>query len=78
MLDPILMCAVCHRPVERWEAIEEPVTFTRHFVAYCHGEREACTLDRRYLADLNHAIRKGQRVEAVAFQKQALEAPDAA
>jgi hypothetical protein len=72
MGDPVLMCAVCQRPVDRWEAIEEPWTMVRTFVAYCHGEKDTCRIPMRYLSDMQNAIRSGQKVEAVAFARAAL------
>ncbi len=74
MPDPILMCAVCQRPVERWTATEYPAQQARIFTAYCHGEKDTCRLTMWDMVHVRDAIRSGQRVEAVAFAKQALPA----
>lgn len=75
MSDPVLMCGVCLRPVDRWLAVEEPGPMMRTFIAYCHGEKDVCRLTMRDVKHLADAIRDGRSVEAVAFTRQALNPP---
>ena len=62
-----LTCAICNKPVDSIEQIDDPYTDRRIFRAYCHGQVDEAVLDHMTIEDsLNIKF-------TCAFQRQALE-----
>lgn len=46
-----LTCAVCNKPVDSIEQIDDPYMDRRVFRAYCHGQVDEATLDAMTVQD---------------------------
>lgn len=66
MIIPVVQCALCGHPVERWETWQDMSDWAWRFRVECHGATEECSLDRVALDD-NSTI-----VDAVAFRRLAV------
>lgn len=66
MIIPVVQCAVCGHPVERWETWQDFSDWSWRFRVECHGETEECSLDHVALAETDKII------DAVAFKRLSL------
>lgn len=63
IINGVLMCAKCGKPVERVESGIDPMTGDYVFTAFCHGKSEVSILTRAEMA-------MASRIDyAVAFEK---------
>lgn len=50
VINGVLMCAKCGKPVDRVESAINPMTGDYVFTAFCHGESEVSVLTRAEVA----------------------------
>ena len=63
VINGVLMCAKCGKPVDRVESGIDPMTGDYVFTAFCHGDTEASVLTRAEVVGAS-------RIDyAVAFEK---------
>jgi len=74
-----IRCAICDRPVERWECWEDPRTMSQKLVVYCHGDKDAMSLSFRDMAEMGPGeLRRMAASEGVAFTTKRLPTPPVA
>ena len=64
-MNPVIICAVCNKPVEKLEWLDDFNSHARHITAHCHGDTDSMVLTDTFLMDLGGAK---QLTEGVAFQ----------
>ncbi len=69
-MNGVLRCAVCYKPVDMIETVNDPMTWNRIFRAYCHGEVEEATI-----SDLTIVDSLGIQFDT-AFRRAKLERPN--
>jgi hypothetical protein len=66
MNDPVIMCAICKKPVEKVSITYDPRRMIKWVRVECHGEK-----DTGFLHEVQVAY--GVQVEAVAFKTKGIE-----
>jgi len=64
-MTPVIICAVCNKPVEKLEWFDDFNSHARHITAHCHGDTDSMVLTETFLMDL---VGAKQLTEGVAFQ----------
>jgi len=64
-MTPVIICAVCNKPVEKLEWFDDFNSHARHITAHCHGDTDSMVLTDAFLIDL---VDPKQLTEGVAFQ----------
>lgn len=69
-------CAVCDKPIEKWEIEHSVMDQSRTLTVFCHGEKDAMKLTDKGLFELGpdvcRALESG-KIEGVAFTTNRLE-----
>lgn len=63
-MTPVIMCAICEKPVDSLEWWDDKIEDERVIVAKCHGDRDAMRLS---FSDLVKMTKAFEPVEGVAF-----------
>ena len=50
------ICAICDKPVDRFEQLEDFRSYSLIFVAYCHGQVEHMNIEKNDLIDIHRDI----------------------